>query len=302
MLASGSSLLVHGVGSKAELLNDFCATKLAPHLPCLVLKGFSTRSSGLDLSRELIGGVCRCLRVTVPVGGSLAERWRTVVDHLERARGPAEPVDATPRSQAMPSQSQSQSQSLLRSERDDSLEAVRGAIHDAPARVAGPNSGGGGGVRRSPCCYVVIHSIDGINLRASEVQTLLSNVAAVPEVRMVASIDDVHTPSMWSKEMVERFQWWWIHCDTYAPFSTEVTAGTPSRRLRIAGPNEAYERAMKTLNSLPKQARAAFRALCAHMLVKGVELPFTVAEWGKIDTCANLPPKRYARVFFVVLL
>lgn len=146
-------------------------------------------------------------------------------------------------------------------------------------------------------------AIDGINLRSAELQTLLCSVAAAPDVRLVASIDDVHTPNMWSKEMVERFQWRWIHCDTYAPYRTEVsrTVSSSSRTATthtalMAGPaTDAYERALKVLASLPQHARAAFRALCVHMQKQGTpQSAFTATDWSRIEACTNIPVRRYS--------
>lgn len=82
VLTTGASLLVCGLGSKVDLLNKFCEDKLSRQMPCVVIKGFSTRQSGLDLCKDLIASVAKCFDIS-PVGASAQEQWKSVTLKLE---------------------------------------------------------------------------------------------------------------------------------------------------------------------------------------------------------------------------
>lgn len=42
--------------------------------------------------------------------------------------------------------------------------------------------------------YLIIHNIDGIMLRSSKAQDLLASLAAIPNIRIIASIDHINAP------------------------------------------------------------------------------------------------------------
>lgn len=54
--------------------------------------------------------------------------------------------------------------------------------------------------------YVILHSIDGPGLRGEEEQALLADMAACPNVHLLASCDHVNTPLMWSTALAARFR------------------------------------------------------------------------------------------------
>jgi len=42
--------------------------------------------------------------------------------------------------------------------------------------------------------YLIIHNIDGVMLRSNKAQNVLANLASIPNVRIIASIDHINAP------------------------------------------------------------------------------------------------------------
>lgn len=42
--------------------------------------------------------------------------------------------------------------------------------------------------------YLLIHNIDGIMLRSNKVQNVLASLAAIPNIRILASVDHINAP------------------------------------------------------------------------------------------------------------
>lgn len=42
--------------------------------------------------------------------------------------------------------------------------------------------------------YLIIHNIDGIMLRSSKAQNVLASLAAIPNIRVIASVDHINAP------------------------------------------------------------------------------------------------------------
>lgn len=64
-------------------------------------------------------------------------------------------------------------------------------------------------------------------LRSSEAQGLLAELAALPNISFVASMDHVNTPLLWDKQMAARFDWLYFDVTNYTPYYLE-TANVPS--------------------------------------------------------------------------
>ncbi|OQV24687.1 putative Origin recognition complex subunit 2 [Hypsibius exemplaris] len=67
--------------------------------------------------------------------------------------------------------------------------------------------------------YIILHNIDGQGLRTSAVQTLLSDVAALPQVHLIASIDHPGLPLLWGQSELNQFQWVYYHTSTFADYT-----------------------------------------------------------------------------------
>jgi len=72
--------------------------------------------------------------------------------------------------------------------------------------------------------YVVLHNIDGPGLRDLGSQRLLSEMSALPNVHLAASVDHVNAPLLWDLQTKDRFGWLWHHVPTFQPYVNEVVA------------------------------------------------------------------------------
>ncbi|KAL5964335.1 Origin recognition complex subunit 2, partial [Taenia solium] len=77
--------------------------------------------------------------------------------------------------------------------------------------------------------FLLINCIDGKNLRTVRAQAVLARLAAVPHIHIVATMDNVNLPILWSQVEVSRFSWIWEECTTLLPYSVE--AGFAKSRL-----------------------------------------------------------------------
>lgn len=112
------------------------------------------------------------------------------------------------------------------------------------------------------CLYVVLHNIEGLSEPGS--QMLLSELAACPNVHLVASMDNVNTPLLWDKQTGARFNWLWHDVTNYAPYIQEAVQ-IPSL---LVGRSEekAVSGGAMVLRTLVPKAREVFKILARHQL------------------------------------
>jgi origin recognition complex subunit 2 len=110
----------------------------------------------------------------------------------------------------------------------------------------------------------VLHNVDGAPLRNAESQALLGELAAMPRVHIIASVDHVNAPLLWSKREAARFNWVWQRATTFAPYHLE-TANVP-QLLASKGEERHVRGASNVLRSLTSNARDIFRLLAEHQL------------------------------------
>jgi len=72
--------------------------------------------------------------------------------------------------------------------------------------------------------YILIHNIDGINLRNLNQQTILSELASISNIHMIATIDNVSSPRLWDYTLKTRYNWISHHVPTFESYVTEITA------------------------------------------------------------------------------
>lgn len=112
--------------------------------------------------------------------------------------------------------------------------------------------------------YVVIHNIDGPNLRDKADQALLGELAALPNIHLAASVDHVNAPLLWDQATYIQFNWVWKKASTYQTYDSEI-----SNRLRITNGirQTATQKSAETvLRSMVRNAREVFRVLAEHQL------------------------------------
>ncbi|KAF5373872.1 hypothetical protein D9758_000842 [Tetrapyrgos nigripes] len=92
--------------------------------------------------------------------------------------------------------------------------------------------------------YIIIHNIDSPSLRTQKVQSALSTLALEPHIHIVASIDHINAPLMWSSSDIaarkakeedsplssspQGFAWLYHDCTTLLPYDVELSHIDPS--------------------------------------------------------------------------
>lgn len=112
--------------------------------------------------------------------------------------------------------------------------------------------------------FVIIHNIDGAMLRGSKVQSVLSNLAQIPAVHIVASIDHINAPLIWDQARASSFNWLWYDVTTYEPY-IEETSYENSLLVQQSGVL-ALSSLTHVLRSLTPNARGIFSLLVNYQL------------------------------------
>lgn len=113
--------------------------------------------------------------------------------------------------------------------------------------------------------YVVLHNIDGQNLRSPEVQAVLGELAAMPRVHLIASVDHINAPLLWTKREAARFNFVWEEATTYNPYAHE-TAHMPQSMASGGQERHHLRGAANVLQTLTPNSRHIFRLLAQHQL------------------------------------
>ena len=293
LLLSGFSLLVHGFGSKKDVLEDF-AGALAARAPVLVLHGYSASAKPSELLQLLLQ------KLRVPAQGSsavalCAQVRRAFAAAEERERAP--PKSGSPALRAV--------DQLLRAPRaeaaddaatdddddDDDDGGDDGAADDGAAADAAPS--GAAGKRRATKAkasngepseraaaaaarssrvpehvYVIIHAIDGVALRAEACQSVLASLAAIPQVHLIASASHQTAPLLWDSQQARMFNWAWVEGHTAAPYSHECRDTIHEFLSTLYDSAHATEgrSAQLVLQALTANAQAVFKELVRHQI------------------------------------
>ncbi|KAH0560842.1 origin recognition complex subunit 2 [Cotesia glomerata] len=155
ILEEGYSLLLHGLGSKRNLINDFHQEILSEH-PTLVINGFFP---SLTIKDILEGIITELLELECP---SNINDCFTIIE------------------------------STMKKNPDDRL-------------------------------YLLVHNIDGAMLRSNKSQDMLSRLAAIANVRMVASVDHINAPMLWDNVKRARYNFYWWDTTTLLPYEAETS-------------------------------------------------------------------------------
>lgn len=248
LLQSEFSLLLYGFGSKKELMEDF-AQKTLTDGGVVVVNGFFP---GLTAKQVLVAAAAAV--------------------HRESA---ANSAGATPHGA---SNDALFNRIALATRRPDVRAApARGGAEGRGARER-PRRGEGGEIGADGVngdfqplrrLYIVLHNIDGQQLRSPEAQAILGELASMPRVHLIASVDHVNAPLLWSKREAARFNWVWQEATTFAPYALE-TSFLP-QLLASKGEERHIRGAVNVLRSLTSNARDIFRLLAEHQLANPEE-------------------------------
>ncbi|GAB1314244.1 Origin recognition complex subunit 2 [Madurella fahalii] len=121
---------------------------------------------------------------------------------------------------------------------------------------------------------LLINSIDSPPLRKTPSQSLLSQLASHPQIRLACSADSPNFPLLWDAGLRAAFNFVFHDCTTFASFSTaelEVVDDVHEllgRKARRVGGKEGV---VFVLRSLPENAKSLFRLLVGEVLIASMD-------------------------------
>ncbi|XP_071484037.1 origin recognition complex subunit 2-like [Diadema antillarum] len=112
--------------------------------------------------------------------------------------------------------------------------------------------------------FLIIHNLDGAMLRASKIQSVMSRLAQISNVHILASIDHINAPLIWDQERSSTFRWLWYDVTTFDPY-TDETSYENSLLVQQSG-MLALSSLTHILRSLTPNARGIFNILVEFQL------------------------------------
>jgi origin recognition complex subunit 2 len=112
--------------------------------------------------------------------------------------------------------------------------------------------------------YIVIHNLDGPNLRNERAQTALSMLAHAENIHLIASVDHINAGLLWDNVKSSRFNWIWHDATTFDDYLVETSF---ENSLLVRTDELGGARGAKfVLDSLTSNARGVFKILADHQL------------------------------------
>ncbi|XP_030065491.1 origin recognition complex subunit 2 isoform X2 [Microcaecilia unicolor] len=112
--------------------------------------------------------------------------------------------------------------------------------------------------------HLLIHNLDSQMLRGDKSQQILGQLASVPNVHVIASIDHINAPLMWDQSKQSLFNWLWYETTTYNAY-VEETSYENSLLVKQTGAL-VLSSLVHVLRSLTPNARGIFRLLAEYQL------------------------------------
>lgn len=70
--------------------------------------------------------------------------------------------------------------------------------------------------------FLIVNNIDGPMLRKTKDQHVLSRLAKIKNVHLIASIDHINAPLMWDQTCMNNYNFVWYDCTTMLPYENET--------------------------------------------------------------------------------
>ncbi|XP_074858237.1 origin recognition complex subunit 2 isoform X2 [Carettochelys insculpta] len=112
--------------------------------------------------------------------------------------------------------------------------------------------------------YLLIHNLDSKMLRGDKSQQILAQLASLPNIRLIASIDHINAPLMWDHAKQSLYNWLWYETTTFSPYLEEISYEN-SLLVQQSG-SLALSSLTHVLRSLTPNARGIFRLLAQYHL------------------------------------
>ncbi|KAL1871315.1 hypothetical protein VTK73DRAFT_2111 [Phialemonium thermophilum] len=116
---------------------------------------------------------------------------------------------------------------------------------------------------------LIVNSIDAPSLRKTGTQSILAQLAAHPQVRLVCSADTPDVSLLWDSGLRSSFNFLFHDCTTFAPYTAELDVVDDVHELlgRKAQRLGGKDGVAFVLRSLPENAKSLFRLLVGEVLV-----------------------------------
>lgn len=112
--------------------------------------------------------------------------------------------------------------------------------------------------------FLLIHNIDGPNLRVTKVQEILSRLARIRNVHLIASVDHINAPLLWDHSKLSNYNFTWFDVTTMEPYWAETKFET-SVINRNSG-NLVLSSMRNVFQSLPSNSKGIYRLIVNHQL------------------------------------
>lgn len=112
--------------------------------------------------------------------------------------------------------------------------------------------------------FLLVHNIDGPNLRVPKVQDILSRLARVRNIHLIASVDHINAPLMWDHSKLSNYNFMWFDVTTMEPYWSETKFET-SVISKNSG-NLVLSSMRNVFQSLTSNSKAIYRLIVSHQL------------------------------------
>ncbi|KAI8981488.1 origin recognition complex subunit 2-domain-containing protein [Pilobolus umbonatus] len=114
--------------------------------------------------------------------------------------------------------------------------------------------------------YLVIHNVDGPNLRNERTQNILCSLASAPNIHLVASVDNINAAYLFNNVTATRYNWIWHDVTTFENYLVETSY--ENTLLMKSGEFGTSRGIQYVLASLTSNARGVFKILAEHQLAE----------------------------------
>ncbi|KAL1132700.1 hypothetical protein AAG570_010652, partial [Ranatra chinensis] len=112
--------------------------------------------------------------------------------------------------------------------------------------------------------FIIIHNLDGSMLRNDKSQAVLSQLAKIPKLHLLASVDHINCPLLWDQSKLSNYNFAWEDASSFLPY-TEETSFESSIMVQRSG-SLALAALKNVFQSLTTNSRNIFKLLLKYQL------------------------------------
>lgn len=114
---------------------------------------------------------------------------------------------------------------------------------------------------------IVVHNIDGPSIRKDPFQTMLSSLATIKQIAIVASADHIYTPILWDNKKAQNYNFIFHNVSNYEPYSIE-SSFHDVMKIGKSETSTGAEGARYVLESLTVNSKKLFKLLVETQISK----------------------------------